>query len=310
MRRALILGVGGQDGSYLADILLERGYEVYGLYRRSSTNNLSRINHIKDRIVLFQGDLLDPISIIEAINTSQPHEIYNVADQDHVGWSHNVPFYNYQVTFAAVGNLFELILRLAPEAKVFQPVSATMFEGQEVAQTEESKITPRSPYACAKAGAFFLAQHYRRRFNLFISTGILYNHDSPRRGPEYLLQRIASQAKDVRSGKLDMIYLWDLDGLVDIGYAREYMEGAVSMLQLAEPDDFILATGAPKIVLEVAAAALRAVKSSPDLIKETGKDRMEGYLVGNITKARKTFGFEPKHNAESLVRALIRGELS
>ena len=158
MKRALILGIGGQDGSYLADLLLSKGYEVTGLIRRSSVDNLVRIKHVLDRITLIQGDLLDYGSLAHALEVTEPDELYNEADQDAVGWSRYVPSYNYDVTFKAVGNLLEIIRQRSPDTKVFQPASATMFQGSPSPQDESSPLTPMSPYACAKAGAYHLAR--------------------------------------------------------------------------------------------------------------------------------------------------------
>lgn len=312
MSRALILGVGGQDGSYLADILLEKGYEVHGLIRRSSVDNTVRIKHVLDRIVLHQGDLADYGSLHHAIVASNPDEIYNEADQDAVGWSRHVPSYNYDVTFKAAGNLLEIMRHEAPEARLFQPVSATMFQGAEYPQDEDTPLTPKSPYACAKAGAYLLSRYYREVHGMFVSTGILYNHDSPRRGEDYLVHKICKSAIRVAEGKQDKIRLGNLDHLVDIGHAREYMEAAWSILQLDKPDDYVIATGISYSVGALAYSALgqlgitdthSLVEVDPSFVPKIG--RTEPPLIGDIEKARTAFGFNPTLHGFMLINSIL-----
>jgi len=312
VKRALILGIGGQDGSYLADILLEKGYEVHGLIRRSSLDNTTRIKHILDQVILHRGDLTDYGSLENAVVVSNPDEIYNEADQDAVGWSRQVPSYNYDVTFKAVGNLLEIIKRFAPNARVFQPASATMFQGSPYPQDENTPLTPQSPYACAKAGAYHLARYYRQSHGLFVSTGILYNHDSPRRSEDYLVHKICKSAIRIAKGEQDKMRLGNLDHLVDIGHAREFMEAAWSMLQLDQPDDFVIATGISYSVGGLACSALEQVgitdtpsrlEVDPAFVPKSG--RTGPSLIGNIDKARLEFGFNPKLHGFMLINSIL-----
>ena len=247
-KRALILGIGGQDASYLADILLEQGVEVHGMYRRSSTDNLSRIRHCRDKLHLHQGDMHDEGSVWRALEAARDDmvdgdtfKIYNEADQDSVNWSFHTPSLNYDITFAAVGRLFELIRWHCPFAKVFQPCSAMMFgNATECPQTETTPFNPQSPYACAKVGAFYLSKFYRDVHGLHITTGILYNHDSPRRSEEYLLNKICRSAVRIKRGLQKELLLGDLDQRVAIASARECMDAVVRLLQLPYASDYVI----------------------------------------------------------------------
>ena len=277
MKRALIFGINGQDGSYLAEILLEKGYDVHGFYRRSSVDNLSRIRHLLSDVTLHKGDLTDYGSVHRAVAECLPlHEVYNEADQDHVGWSQAAPSYSAAVTYGGVVNVLEAVRQLTPTTRVFQPVSATMFGYAPPRQDEITRLYPQSPYACAKVAAYYLCQHYRREHGMFVSCGILFNHDSPRRGSDYLLQRIARGEE-----------LWgDLETIVDIGYAREYMEAAWKMMQLESPDDFVIGTGKGYHIKDL----LNGVRVHP-------KFPLESALVAYPEKAVNAFGFDPKCDA-------------
>jgi GDPmannose 4,6-dehydratase len=310
-KTALILGIGGQDGSYLADILIEKGYEVHGMVRRSSVDNLVRLQHLLDKVSIHRGDLTDYGSLYRIIGDIAPDEIYNEADQDAVGWSRSVPSYNYSVTFSAVGNLLEIILKLLPKARVFQPVSATMFTGSPFPQDENTILTPQSPYACAKAGAYLLCKYYRT-LGLHISTGILYNHDSPRRSEEYLVHKICKSVLRMKQGKQHEILLGNLYHVVDIGHAKEFMEAVWSIVQLDHPDDFVIATGHPITIQELVLSAFDTVGINE--IERIGIDkeftpksgRIEPPLVGDITKARNILGFNPILSGEHLIRTIIK----
>lgn len=323
-KTALILGIGGQDGSYLADILLEKDYTVHGMYRRSSGNNLWRIGHILDKVTLHQGDMADYGSVQRIVNEVAPHEIYNEADQDSVGWSHQVPGYQTDITGAAVGRLLEIVREFQRDTiynvKVFQPCTAMMFgdaailpADMESPQTELTRFNPQSPYACAKCLAYYLCRHYRYQHDLFVSTGILYNHDSPRRTDEYLLHKICKFAYYVGEepfGYEKVIYLGNLDGRVDIGYARDYMVAAHQMLQLDKPDDFVLATGEAWTVGELLDEALRQVGRTRNDIEVRVDQRFycappKSVLVGNANKARLTFGFNPTDRIPNLIERLL-----
>ena len=284
MKRVLILGIGGQDGSYLADVLLEKDYEVHGLYRRSSVNNLQRIEHIKDQIILHEGDLSEFSTILNAIITSKPDEIYNEADQDNVGSSFATPGYSYDITGAGVGRVLQachLYNLHSKKVKLFQPVSATMFGDSPSPQNEQTPFNPQSPYACAKVFAYYLCRYYRETHNLFVSTGIMFNHDSPRREGNYLLQTICKQAQNVARGKQDAIVLNNLDLEVDIGYAKEYMNTAYQIMQLDASDDFVIGTGVGCSVHKLAYTALRQL----NVAERTNKvQKREGTLKGRPEK--------------------------
>lgn len=322
-KRALILGVGGQDGSYLAERLLELDYDVFGLYRRSSVDNLWRIRHLLESTskltMLYKGDLLDQHSIREALVDCAPDEIYNLADQDDEGWSYSVPEYNLAVTVGAVGSLLEMVLGLVrqggvlpPSVRVLQPVSAKMFGDAAPPQNERTTLNPMSPYACAKAHAYHLAGYYREVHGLFVSTAILYNHDSPRRGPGYLLQTICRRAVDVAAGRAKNLAIGDPDAIVDIGYAGDYVEGMRLILNYHTPDDFIIASGQSVSVRSLAMEALR-VAGIPSSLVENLIVKEDGYrrpgppqiLIGDCSEAGSLLGYCPKVNHTDLIEMII-----
>jgi len=251
MKSVLILGIGGQDGSYLADNLLARGgYKIHGLVRRSSTGNLRNVAHLEGKVTLHRGDLSDPLSIHRILQEVAPHYVYNLADQDHVGWSDCHVGYNLDVTAGAVGRLLESIRLLTASGeipfdgiRVFQACSATMYGPRERPITEDCPLNPQSPYAVAKAAAYHLCRMYRQRYGMFVSCGILFNHDSPRRSPDYLPQQIARQAVEVLRGKRKRIELKGPNARVDVGWAPEYVEAMRLICEADVPDDFVVGTG-------------------------------------------------------------------
>ncbi len=263
MTRALILGIGGMDGSYLADILLERGYEVHGLYRRSSVDNLQRIAHCRDKVTLHQGDMGDAKSIDRVICFVMPHEIYNVADQDHVQSSFAAPGYSMDITAGAVMRTLESVRLITPQTKFFQPISATIFGDAPGPQTLDTPLNPLTPYACAKASALHIARYYRQVHGMHVVTAILYNHDSPRRGPDYFLQKICRQAVEVSRGLRDYVEVYDPSARLDIGYAKDYMEQVVECMGRSDPKDLLIGTGNPWLVEDYVAAALSCLELTP-----------------------------------------------
>ena len=314
MKRALILGITGQDGSYLAEILLERGYEVHGLVRRSATGNTRNIEPIMDRLTLHRGDLADTTSLYRVIREVRPQEIYNEADQDHVRWSFDAPEYSYDITGAAVGRLLEIVRQIDPGIRFFQPCSSNIFgKAVETPQTEETPFRPQSPYACAKVLAYVLARHYREAYGMFVATGILYNHESPRRTEEYVTRKITRAAAQIKVGRRSSLALGDLMARIDWGYAKEYMEAAWAILQQDRPDDYILATGEAHSVHEWLDAAfemagLRAdayVTIEPALFRASSTT----VLVGDASKARRAFGFGPAVRFRELVRLMLEADL-
>lgn len=282
MKRALIFGIGGMDGSYLADLLLAKGYQVYGTYRHSSVDNLARIVHCHSHVNLIPADIVDFHSVFSAVVQAEPDEIYNMADQDHVGYSTCVPLPQLEVTAGGCINVVEAARLYRPsKVRVFQPLSATMFGNAPPPQDENTPFDPQSPYACAKVAAHYICHYYRRTHGLFVATAIFFNHDSPRRGPGYLLQRIARGEKLTGS----------FDTLVDIGYAGEYVQAAWQILQLAEPMDFVIGTGTPYRIGDLLSD--HPVSVSP-------AEWQEG-LIAFTNKARTTFGFNPNHAAKSVL---------
>lgn len=321
MRRALVLGVTGQDGSYLAEILLEKGYEVHGMVRRSATGNTRNIDHLIQSKELFnkqfficRGDLADPTSLYRIISTIRPNEIYNEADQDHVSWSFDMVGYSADITGAAVGRILEMIKQIDPSIRYFQPCTSNMFGKTEVTpQAESTPFNPQSTYACSKIFAYHLVRYYREAFGLFASTAILYNHESPRRTEEYVTRKITKSVARIACGKQDKLYLGDLSANIDWGYAREYMEAAWNILQQEKPDDFIIATGESHSVQELVDEAFSVVGLNPnDYVvsdKKLYRPTKTGVLVGDTTKAKKVFGFNPKIKFKELVRLMVEADI-
>lgn len=320
-KKALILGVTGQDGSYLAELLLEKGYEVHGMLRHSATGNTRNINHlIKDKEIfnkiffLHKGDLADATSLYRIISEVKPQELYNEADQDHVSWSFAAPDYSYDITGAAVGRILEIIRQIDSKIKFFQPCSSNMFgKAIETPQSETTPFQPQSPYACAKILAYVLTRHYREAYGMFAATAIFYNHESPRRTEEYVTRKITKAAARIAMGLQDKLVLGDLSAKIDWGYAKEYMEAAWNILQQPKPDDFVIATGEVHSVQEFVEEAFRFVNlNSDDYVvsdKQLLRPASTSVLVGDISKARKTFGFEPKIKFKELVRIMVEADI-
>jgi GDPmannose 4,6-dehydratase len=321
MKKALVLGVTGQDGSYLAEVLLEKGYEVHGMVRRSATGNVRNIEHlIRDpelfdhRFFLCRGDLADPTSLYRIITSIEPQEIYNEADQDHVGWSFDMVGFSADITGAAVGRILEIIRQVDPSIRFFQPCTSNMFgKTESTLQTETTPFNPQSPYACAKVMAYYLTRYYREAFGMFASTAILYNHESPRRTEEYVTRKITKSVARIVCGKQDKLILGDLSARVDWGYSKEYMEAAWQMLQLDESDDFIIATGEAHSVQEFVEEAFAVVNLRPEEYVVSSQDLFRptktGVLVGDTSKARTSFGFEPKVKFKELVKLMVEADL-
>lgn len=321
MKKALILGVTGQDGSYLAEILLEKGYQVYGMVRRSATGNTRNIEHLIQNPEIFnrnfflhRGDLADPTSLFRIIDSVMPQEIYNEADQDHVSWSYDMAGYSADITGAAVGRILEMIRQIDPNIRYFQPCTSNMFGMTTTAmQNETTAFNPQSPYACAKTFAYYLTRYYRQAFGMFVSSAILYNHESPRRTSEYVTRKITQSVARIALGRQKKIELGDLSARIDWGYAKEFMEAAWQILQLAKPDDFVIATGEAHSVREWVEQAFAAVNLKPDkyLVVDPKLIRLTktSTLIGDISKARKTFGFKPKVKFKALVELMVKADL-
>lgn len=307
-KRALILGVTGQDGSYLAEVLIERGYDIHGVHRRSSTGNLRNLQHIPPgSLTLHKGDLADTLSIERIIRKVEPHEIYNEADQDNVDWSRFVPWYNMDITAGAVGRLLEIVKDYDKTIRVFQPLSAMMFGNAPAPQTEHSPFNPMSPYAVAKVAAYYLCRYYREAFGMFVSTAIMYNHDSVRRSEEYLLHKICASVIRIYRKEQETLALGNLEAQVDIGWAKEYVEAAHSILQLDKPNDFVLSTEQRFSIGELVEEAFGKARLEPRIQVDPAFNRPGPVpnLLGYCGKAREAFGWNPKQHAKSMVDKLF-----
>ncbi|MEK0326515.1 MAG: GDP-mannose 4,6-dehydratase, partial [Nitrosopumilus sp.] len=313
MKKALITGITGQDGSYLAEYLLSLDYEVHGFYRRTSTGNLSRIEHILDKITLYKGDLLDAISIGTALQYVEPDEVYNLADQDNVGWSFKSSVYSCQITATAPVTILEAILGLSnwPEVRFFQPVSATMFGFSNPKQHEKTPFNPGSPYAVAKTTAYYFTKYYREHRDLFASTGIMFNHDSERRSDDYLLHHIANSAIAIARGESETMSLGNLNLEVDIGFAGDYVKAMHTILQLDKPDDFCVGTGMPYKIGELAdeALSLVGVFDRESIIENSEFSGLQPTLICNWAKMRDATKWVHKYDALSLLQKMIRDKL-
>jgi GDPmannose 4,6-dehydratase len=321
MKKALVLGVTGQDGSYLAEVLLDKGYEVHGMVRRSATGNTRNIQHLIDdpqvfnqRFFLCRGDLADPTSLYRIIRDIKPQEIYNEADQDHVSWSYDMVGFSADITGAAVGRLLEIIRQLDPSIRYFQPCTSNMFGRTETAtQNEETPFHPQSPYACAKILAYHMSRYYRDAFGIFASTAILYNHESPRRTVEYVTRKITRAVARIARGRQQQLVLGDLSAKIDWGYSREFMEAAWQILQAPAPDDFVIATGEAHTVREWVDESFAIVGLDPEkyLVFDPRfmRPAKTSALVGDISKARRVIGFDPKVRFKELVRLMVEADL-
>jgi len=319
---ALIFGVTGQDGSYLADILLEKGYEVHGLYRKSATGNTRNIDHLindedvfQKRFFLHRGDLLDPTSIYRIINEVNPSEIYNEADQDHVRWSYDMVGYSSDITGAAVGRILEIIKQLNPKIRYFQPCTSNMFGiSDNKIQNEMTTFNPQSPYAVGKTFAYYITRYYRQAFGIHASTAILYNHESPRRTPEYVTRKITQGVARIYLGKQNSLVLGDLSAKIDWGYAKEYMEAAWSILQQDKADDYIIASGHGHTVSEFVQVAFDYLNLDPKKFLKTSSDFIRptktSELIGDSSKAKNKFGFNPKVKFKDLIKLMIDADIN
>ena len=322
MRRAFITGITGQDGSYLTELLLAKGYEVHGLVRRSSTFNTERIDHIYQdphesdvRLMLHYGDLSDGSNLTDLLLEIEPDEVYTLAAQSHVRVSFDQPLYTVDV--GAMGTLRMLeavrILNKTKEARFYQASSSEMYgKVHAVPQNEETPFHPRSPYACAKVFAFYQTQNYREAYNLFACNGILFNHESPRRGETFVTRKITRAATRIRESLQDKLYLGNTDAKRDWGYAQDYVEGMWLMLQQDEPQDYVLATGESHTVQEFVELVFDIVgldwKASVGIDERYKRPSEVDLLLGDATKAREQLGWEPKVSFKELVEIMIESD--
>ncbi len=313
-RRALITGITGQDGSYLAELLLERGYEVFGMVRRASTENVERIEHLVDRITLIQGDLLDQASLGSTLAEAQPTEVYNLAAQSFVPTSFRQPVLTAEFTAVGVTRLLEAIRSVDPSIRFYQASSSEMFgRVREVPQNELTPFHPRSPYGVAKAYAHFITLNYRESYGLFAASGILFNHESPRRGLEFVTRKITDGAARIKLGLADELRLGNLDAERDWGFAGDYVEAMWLMLQQDEPRDYVVATGESHSVRQFVEAAFehagldheKHVVIDPGLRRPAEVD----HLIGDSSRARSELGWEPRVSFERLVQMMVEADL-
>ncbi len=313
-KKALITGITGQDGSYLAEYLLDLGYEVFGMVRRSSTENLERIDHIKDNIEFVQADLLDQASLDKALEISQPEEIYNLAAQSFVPTSWSQPVLTGEFTGLGVTRILESLRRVCPEARFYQASSSEMFgKVREVPQTEMTAFHPRSPYAVAKTYGHHITVNNRESYGLFAVSGILFNHESPRRGREFVTRKITDGVARIKLGLAGNLSLGTLDAQRDWGYAGDYVRAMHLMLQQNDPDDFVVATGKTHSVrnfLEVAFGHVGLnyedyVVQDPQFMRPAEVDQ----LIGDNSKAKRVLGWEPTVSFEQLVTMMVDSDI-
>jgi GDPmannose 4,6-dehydratase len=314
-RRALITGITGQDGSYLAEFLLEQGYEVVGMVRRTSTLNFQRIEHIQDRLALLSGDLSDQISMLRLLDEVRPHEVYNLAAQSFVPTSWRQPVLTGDVSALGVTRLLDAVRQVDPAIRFYQASSSEMFgKVQEVPQRESTPFYPRSPYGVAKLYAHWITVNYRESYGLYACSGICFNHESPRRGHEFVTRKIARTAARISRGLARELRLGSLEAQRDWGYAPDYVRAMWLMLQQDEPDDFVLATGETHSVQEFAAAAFAKVGldwrdyvvQDPQLMRPAEVD----LLVGDAGKAQRQLGWNAETPFDELVRLMVAAELA
>jgi len=315
-KKALITGITGQDGSYLAELLLEKGYKVYGLNRRTSTPNYSRIASIVDQIELVSGDLLDQHSLTTAVKDIQPDEIYNLAAQSFVKASWEQPMFTGESTGLGVTRMLEAVRFACPSAKFYQASSSEMFgKVQEIPQIESTPFYPRSPYGVAKVYGHWITVNYRESYQLFAVSGILFNHESPRRGLEFVTRKISSTVAKIKYGKVDKLYLGNPDAKRDWGYAKDYVEMMHLMLQQETPEDFVIATGETHSVSEFVEQAFEVAGISNWREKVVWNDPRYSrpaevdHLIGNPAKAKKILGWVPKTSFAELVRLMVESDL-
>jgi GDPmannose 4,6-dehydratase len=313
-RRALITGITGQDGSHLADLLLEKGYEVHGMVRRASTETFQRLQHIRDEITLHTGDLLDQRSLGDVMRECQPHEIYNLAAMSYVAASWNQPVLTAEFTGVGVTRTLEAMREVAPEARFYQASSSEMFgKVREVPQNEQTPFYPRSPYGVAKAYGHFITVNYRESYDLFACSGILFNHEGERRGLEFVTRKVTHTAAAIKLGLVDELRLGNLDAQRDWGYAKDYVEAMWLMLQQDEPEDYVIATGQAHSVRELVDIAFAHVDLEPDEYIRVDPRFLRpaevDHLIGDYSKAKEKLGWEPRTSFEELVRLMVESDL-
>jgi GDPmannose 4,6-dehydratase len=314
-KRALITGITGQDGSYLAEFLLEKGYQVFGMTRRSSTNSFDRISHIIDRLTLLSGDLLDEHSLASTIREAQPDEIYNLAAQSFVPTSWSQPVLTAEFTAVGVGRLLEAMRAVKPDARFYQASSSEMFgKVVETPQNERTPFYPRSPYGVAKVFGHWITVNYRESYGLFACSGLLFNHESARRGVEFVTRKVTDGVARIKLQKANELHLGNLDARRDWGYAPDYVRAMWMMLQQAKPDDYVVATGVTRSVRELVEVAFgcagldwrKHVVTDPKFVRPAEVD----VLVGDAAKAKRVLGWQPTVSFEEMIATMVEADLA
>jgi len=314
VKKALITGITGQDGSYLADLLLEQGYKVYGMMRRSSTETSERIEHLKGKIEILQADLLDELSLMSMMEDSQPDEIYNLAAMSFVPTSWQQPVLTGEFTGISVVKMLESMKRVCPKAKFYQASSSEMFgKVREVPQTELTPFYPRSPYGVAKAYGHYITVNYRESYDLFAVSGILFNHESPRRGKEFVTRKVTDAAVRIKLGLQSELRMGNLDSKRDWGFAGDYVKAMWLMLQQEQADDYVISTGKEHSVKELIEISFdrvgldweKYVVIDPKFIRPAEVDR----LLGDCSKAKKELNWEPEVNFKQLVEMMVDSDM-
>jgi GDPmannose 4,6-dehydratase len=314
-KRALITGITGQDGSYLAELLLEKGYEVFGVVRRLSAPNDWRIDHLRDRITICQGDLLDQLSIIRLLDQHRPDEFYNLAAMSFVPASWDTPLLTGEFNSQGVTRVLDAIRTVNPKVRFYQASSSEMFgKVREIPQTEETPFYPRSPYGVSKVFGHYITVNYRESYDLFAVSGILFNHESPRRGLEFVTRKVSDGVARIKLGLADSLSLGNLDAQRDWGFAGDYVNAMWLMLQQSKPDDFVIATGVSHSVRELVEIAFarvgldwqKYVKTDPKFLRPAEVD----HLIGNPAKARRLLGWQQNVEFKQLVEMMVDADLA
>jgi GDPmannose 4,6-dehydratase len=314
-KKALITGLTGQDGSYLAEFLLTKGYQVFGLVRRSSSSNLERISHLSDNIQILSGDLLDQSSLMDVIAEAQPDEIYNLASQSYVPLSWTQPALTAEYTALGVSRLLESIRRCKPDAKFYQASSSEVFgQPDESPQTERTAFRPRNPYGVAKAYAHWMTVNYRQKYNLYACCGITYTHESPRRGTEFVFRKITHAAAQIKLGLAKELKLGNLDARRDWCYAKDAVYAMWLMLQQEQPEDYIIASGETHSVKELVECAFNCVGLNwQDYVSVDPafyRPDEPVQLVGSVAKIKTELGWQPQHSFEQLIELMVDNDVT
>jgi GDPmannose 4,6-dehydratase len=328
--KALITGINGQDGSYLAELLISKNYDVHGMIRRTSEPLNAKINHLEGKITLHQGDMTDSSSLHRIIEEVKPDEIYNLAAMSHVGWSYKNPSQTFDVNTLGYTSILEAVKTTGIEPKIYQACSSEMFgEVMETPQTEKTPFNPRSPYGASKAASYYVGKLYRESYNMKIYNGILFNHESERRGTEFLSRKVCKKVGEIHRNESEVLTIGNMEAKRDFGYAKEYVEWIWNIMQHDTPDDFVIATGETHSVREWVEESFKAsglnirwvgtglneqgldqddvvrVKIDPKFFRPAEVD----LLIGDATKSKEVLGFEPKVKFKELVQIMTKAEL-